>query len=185
MRAEPELRITLAERRRDGVLRIDYTFTNDGMKPLYVFSCVADNMLQPLPHRAYTALREEPLALHLFLGLPPIPQGLRVHTKIVPFASYLRPGERFADYLEVPLPAPEWQPYVDPEQTEDVETVQVPRVLVSTHYFGQESLLRAPKRDEPSGYFKALGGPLVGMGAYLNLAEPLAVQKRRDEFERF
>lgn len=185
MTQEPELLITLGERRREGVLRIDYTFTNQGTKPLYVFTRAADKMLRPLPHRAYTAFRDQPEALHLFLGVPPIPKGLRVYVKVVPFSSYLRPGERFTDYLEAPIPVPEWQPYADPDETEDVETVSVGRVLVSTQYFAEKGLLRPPKRDELSGYFKALGVPLVGMGAYVKLAEPVAVRKRRDEFERF
>ena len=185
MRREPELRITLAERRRDGGLRLDYTFTNAGHSPLYVFTRVADNRLRPRPHQAYTAWRERPEALHLFLGVPPIPKGLHVYVKVVPFASYLPPGKSYSYYLELPLPVPEWQPYADPEQAEDVESVVTRSVLVSTEYFREDQLLRPPTPAGPAGYFKALGAPLVRTGAYLTLAEPVTVLKRRDEFERF
>ena len=58
-------------------------------------------------------------------------------------------------------------------------------MLLSTEYFPEDGLLRPAKPTDVPGYFKAHGAPSVRVGAYLNLAEPVLVLKRRDEFERF
>src|SRR5262249_51462834 len=180
-----ELVLTLSELRLPGELRIEYSCTNEGKRPLYVYACAADSTVQPLPHRAYTALREADEALHLSLGVPPIPKGLHVYVKVVPFAVRLRPGQRHVDYLELPVPVPEWGPYADPQETEDVETVQVRRMLLSTEAFGEPQLVRPAKWDGAAGYFKAHGAPALRVAASLGLREPLPVLKRRDDFERF
>jgi hypothetical protein len=180
-----ELVLTLSELRLPGELRIEYRCTNEGKRPLYLYACIADRAAQSLPHRAYTALREADEALHLSLGVPPIPEGLQVYVKVVPFAVLLRPGQRHVDYLELPVPVPEWGPYADPEETEDVETVEVRRVLLSTEYFGEEQLVRPAKWDGPAGYFKAHGAPALRVQAALELHATLPVLKRRDDFERF
>jgi hypothetical protein len=180
-----ELVLTLSELRLPGQLRIEYSYTNAGQRPLYVYACAASRALQPLPHRACTALREADAALHLSLGVPPIPKGLRVYAKVVPFAVRLRPGQRHVDYLEVPVPVPEWQPYADPEETEDVETIEARRVVLSTEYFGEPQLVRPAKWDSAAGYFKAHGAPTRRAEATLELHAPLPVRKRRDDFERF
>jgi len=185
MTQESPIVITLRELRSADRLRIDFTCTNQGRLPLFVYTRVAGMPHQALPHRAYTAYREADEALHLFLGIPPIPKGLRVYAKIVPFATLLRPGQRHADYLDVPIPAPEWQAYYDLPGAGDVETVQARRVVVSTEFFGEPQLIRPAKWDANAGGFRALGAPPRRAAATIELSEPLAVLKRRDAFERF
>ena len=180
-----ELVLTLGELRLPGQLRIEFSCTNAGPRPLFVYACAASRVVRPLPHRAYTALRQPEAALHLSLGVPPIPKGLRVYVKVVPYAVLLRPGQRHADYLEVPVPVPEWQPYADPQETADVEPAEVRRVLLSTAYFGEPQLVRAARWDGAAGYFKAHGAPASSVQAALELHAPLPVLKRRDDFERF
>src|SRR5262245_60637236 len=125
MSYRPPLTIALGELRLPGKLRIDYTITNEGRVPFYVYSCIAAKANRPLLHQAYTCYWEKDQALHLSLGVPPIPKGLHVYAKIVPYAWLLRPGERHAEYIELPFPVPEWCPYVEPPPPEEVEIVQV------------------------------------------------------------
>jgi hypothetical protein len=185
MTEDRHMLITLRELRLANQLRIDYTCTNQGKQPFYVYTCITQKGQQPLPNRAYTAYRAADETLHLFLGVPPIPRGLRVYAKVVPFASLLRPGEQHADYLEVPIPIAEWQPYADPPETSDVDIVQARRVLVSTEYFGEGRLVRPPQWDREIRQYRALGAQTQRVEAAIELSEPVSVLKRRDDFERF
>ncbi|HJZ92086.1 MAG TPA: hypothetical protein VKE40_14520 [Gemmataceae bacterium] len=185
MAHQPELAIALRGERRDDALRVSYTFTNQGRYPVYVFTRVASGLREPLSHRAYTAFREDETALHLFLGIPPIPKGMHVYAKVVPFSSLLRPGETYTDYIEVPVPAVEWQPYADPEAADDTDPVEARRVLLSTEYWWENRSIRAAPLDGHPGYFKAIGAPGFAATATLGLPEPIPVKKRRDAFERF
>jgi hypothetical protein len=185
MYAKREIEIQVREQVSPDLLRLDCTFVNRSDRPLYVFTRVMSKTLQPLPHRAYTAYRAEDQALHVFLGVPPIPKGLHVYAKVVPLASLLRPGKSMADHFELPIPVAEWQPYADPEQTDDVEPVEVRRIVVTTEYFSGDKLVREPRWDAALGYFRALGVTLHRTQAVIELAAPIVVLKRNDEFTRF
>jgi hypothetical protein len=180
-----ELVLTLAEHRLPDRLRVELTFTNAGKRSLYAYACAASRALRPLPQRAYTALRERDAALHLLLGVPPIPRGLRVYAKVVPFAVLLRPGQRHVGAVELPVPVPEWQPYADPQETEDVEEVEARRLVLSTEYFGEGQLVRPAQWDSQAGHFKAHGAVTLRAEAALELHVPVPVRKRLDNFERF
>jgi hypothetical protein len=185
MAREPELRISLRARREEDRLRIDFTFANLAHTSVYVYSLVASPVMEPLPHRAYTAYADADQSLHLLLGEAPGPNGLSVYAKVIPFASYLRPGESHADYIEVTVPVPEWQPYADPWKADEVEIVQTRRVSLLTDYWWERTSLRAAPIAKYPGYFKAQGTSLVRESASVELSEPIPVLRRRDEYERF
>ena len=185
MHAKSEIQIQVRERVADDLLRLDCTFINQSDRPLSVFTRVMSKALQPLPHRAYTAYRADDEALHVFLGVPPIPKGLHVYAKVVPLASLVHPGKSVTDHFELPIPVVEWQPYADPESTDDVEAVPARKIVVTTEYFGGDKLVREPRWDAALGYFRALGVPLVRTQAVIELATPIVVLKRNDEFARF
>jgi hypothetical protein len=185
MFTKPEITIAVHEERTADSLSLECTFTNQGDRPLYVFTCVASRGLKPLPHRAYAAFRDKDHALHLFLGVPPIPRGLRVYAKVVPFSSLLRPRKSVTERYDMPIPVPEWQPYTDPEETEDVEIVEAKKIVLSTEYFGLEDLVREARWDAAAGYFRALGVKPLRARAEAQGTEPVAVVKRLDAFERF
>jgi hypothetical protein len=180
----PDLQLTVRERHTPDSLRIDCTFTNRADCPLYVFTCMVSPGLKPLPHRACTAFREKDQALHVFLGVPPIPKGLRVYAKAVPLSSLLEPGKSVSEYFEMPVPVPEWQPYADPEQAEQVETVSARKIVVTAEYFETTRLLREARWDESTGLFKAFGTPLLRARGVVDLAEPIPILKRNDDFTR-
>ncbi|MBL8792710.1 MAG: hypothetical protein JNM56_02265 [Planctomycetia bacterium] len=163
---------------------MEFTVVNEGRQPYYVFTCAAGGLREPLPHRAYTAYSDADQALHLLLGLPPVPPGSNVFARIVPLSTFLQPGDRHADFLDIPLPVPEWQPYL-PENTQDVEIVEARRLRLATEYFSHASLFRPPEWDHQFFFFRAFGGESLPVSATLELDEPLSVLKRRDRFERF
>jgi hypothetical protein len=183
--SKPEIRIDARAQASTDLLRLDCTFVNQSDRPLYVFTRVLSKSLQPLPQRAYTAYRADDEALHVFLGVPPIPKGLHVYAKVVPLASLVRPGKSVMEHFELPVPVAEWQPYADPETTDDVEPVQTHKVVVTTEYFSGDKLVREPRWDAALGYFRALGVPLLRTHMAIELAAPIVVMKRNDEFPRF
>jgi hypothetical protein len=185
MLVNPDLQLTVRERHTRDSLRIDCTFTNRADGPLYVFTCMASAWLEPLPHRAYTAFREEDRALHVLLGVPPIPKDLDVHVKIVPFSSLVQPGKSVSEYFEMPIPVPEWQPYADPEEAVEAETVSAAKIVVTAEYFGTTRLLREPRWDVSIGLYKAHGVPVLRTQGMIELAEPIPILKRKDDFTRF
>ena len=180
----PEIKLALRAQRSSDLLRVEFTVTNEGRQPYYVFTCAGGPQRSALPHRAYTAFREQEEALHLSLALALVPRGRSVLTRIVPLSTFLQPGDRHTDFLKVPIPVPEWQPYYQ-EQTEEVDIVQARRLLLSSEYFTHESLFRPPVWDDQVSYFRAFGGESFPISATLELEEPLPVLKRRDGFERF
>jgi hypothetical protein len=188
---EPEIQIALQAQPAADRLHIDYTFTNVGDRPLFVLARAAGRRREPLPHQAYVAFHDKQKMLHLFLGIPPIPRGLRVYVKVIPYSSLLRPGQSMEGHLEFPAPVTEWQPYLDPEAAErpegpdDFEAVEARRVLLSTEYFGESDLIRLRESHEAPGYYQALGSPTYRTRAMLDLTEPIPVRKRRGPFERF
>lgn len=185
MTREPELRISLRARREEDRLRVDFTFANLARTSLYAYSLVASPVMEPLPHRAYTAYAEADESLHVLLGEAPAPNGLSVYAKVIPFASYLRPGEIHSDYVEVAVPVPEWHPYAKPSEADDVEIDQARRVTLLTDYWWERTSLRAAPIARHPGYFKALGTKLVRESTSVELTEPIPVLRRRDEYMRF
>ena len=159
MAEHSDLEITLRERPAEGALRIEYTLTNQGRHALYAFTQVLGAKYRPLPHRAYTALRERPDALHLFLGMPPIPPGVNVCVKIVPLAAYLPPGRSLTDYIEAPVPVREWQPYFAPDEAGGGPVVKVEWVTLSTEYFREKNAIHVRKADEYPGRYRGLLSP--------------------------
>jgi len=185
MAKQQDLDIDLRSQRKHDRLRIDFTMTNRARSAVYVFTRAASPNLQPLPHRAYTAYSDADQSLHLLLAEAPIPKGLSVYVKVVPFARHLRPGESHSDYLEVPLPVSEWQPYADPQQTNDVETVETRRVVLLTEYWWEPATIKLARVEGHLGYVKGFGTPCWQATATLELPEPIAVLKRCDDFARF
>jgi hypothetical protein len=180
MKPKPEVVLACSERRSPTELRIDYTITNQGSRPLYVYTCVARRPRQPLPHQAYTTFRKEDAVLELFLGLPAIPRGWRVYAKIAPYASLLRPGGRHVDYLEMSIPAREWQPYGESPEPDQVETVPARRLVLATEYFPEQELVRPAQWESSVRHFRALGARTRRVEATIELAEPLPVIKPRE-----
>jgi len=180
-----DLDIDLRARRENDRLRIDFTMTNRARSGVYARTRAAGSNLQPLPHRAYTAYSEADQSLHLLIAEAPIPKGLSVYVKVVPFARYLRAGESFSDHLELPLPVPEWQPYADPPETDDVEPVETRRIVLLTEYWWELATIKLAKVEDHPGYVKGFGTPTWQAKAAVELPEPIAVLKRRDDYARF
>jgi hypothetical protein len=183
MSRDPGLTLTATATRAGGVLFVQTTFQNQGRLPAYVYTRVLDRDLEPQPRRAYTAHVAEAGALKLFLGIAPIPEGLSVYGKVVPWASYLRPGKGYTDYYEVPIPVVEWQPYAEPEG--ETDPVQVSRLIVETEWWVEPATLNGKPIEDAPGFYKALGHPSEMASATIELPDPVTVSRRREGYTRF
>ena len=185
MAYDSDLDIALRQEARPGALRVHYTITNEAGQPVYVYTCVAGPDYGPLPHRAYTALRDRPKALHLFLGLPPVPAAWRLYARVSPFASCLLPRQSVTGYVEVPVPVREWSPYFPDDQSPDTPVVSTDWVILTTECFREKDAIFLKKADGYAGRFRGRGYPQQRAGAHLRLSAPVAVHKRTDDFVRF
>jgi hypothetical protein len=183
MSRDPGMTLTATATRSGGVLFIQTTFQNQGRLPAYVYTRVLDRDLEPQPRRAYTAHAAGEGALKVFLGIAPIPAGVSVYGKVVPWATYLRPCKGYTDLYEVPVPAPEWQPYADPEG--ETDPVEVSRVIVETEWWVEPATLNVKPIDDAPGFYKALGHPSAMVSATIELPEPVIVSRRREGYTRF
>src|SRR5262245_40672894 len=142
-----DLQIELRERPGPAGLRIDYTFTNQGAQPVYVYTLITGADHEPLPRRAYVALRDRPRALHLSLGRPPGPGDGRLCGCSLPLASRLRPRGSLVGSVELPTPAREWSPYFGLDDVPDGPAVMVEQVLLTTEYFRERDSISVQKVD--------------------------------------
>jgi hypothetical protein len=119
----------------------------------------------------------------LFLGIAPIPDGLSVYVKAVPWATDLKPGRAYSDLYEVPLPAAKWQPYADPET--ETDPVEVKRLIVETEWWVEPATLKVAAIEDAPGFYKAMGNPSERAATTIDVPQPVTVSRRRAAFTRF
>jgi hypothetical protein len=166
-------------------LRLDYEISNSSEKILFVFTLISKVDLQPVPNSGYTCFVSIDKSLHVLLGKPPIPPGLDVFIKIVPYAFRLQPGDTHRDYLEFKLPVHEWQPYFDFEYPSENPNIPLSKIQLTVEcMFEEDAFYVEPIRGYPN-YFKTDGYPKFKLRADLSLSSPIPLLQRGDDFARF
>jgi hypothetical protein len=168
--------------RTDQALRIDYECKNQGSAAAYVYAHV---LRGGSSHGAYTVLHRPEDELVLFLGPPPVPPGFTGTAKVLPKAYLLKPGATFADYLEIPVPVREWQPYGNADYPRDCPVVAAKKVVLATETILDKDVFFArPTGDNPP-LFRVDGYPVRRVEVDVPIASPVPVLYRMGPFFRF
>src|SRR5262249_43432721 len=96
-------------------MELDYAITNGASQAAFVFAVPADGLQVAYPGAAYASLAERGRALHVHLGECPVPAGVSLGAKALPFAYRVEPGQTYSGKITVALPAREWDAYHGPE----------------------------------------------------------------------
>jgi hypothetical protein len=166
-------------------LEVAYTVRNGGSQTAFLFALARDGRGRCHPHAAYRSLTEACRALHLHLGECPVPAGVSLEAKVMPFAYRVEPGQVHSDRLRVTLPAREWDAYHGPEYAEDqCKTYQVQKLILTIEYVLEGDTFFVQKAASQE-YFRTDGYPVARLRSECRLAEPIPVLRRTDEFPGF
>jgi hypothetical protein len=166
-------------------LEVAYTIRNGGSQTAFVFALARDGRRRCYPHGAYSSLTEACRALHLHLGECPVPTGVTLEAKVMPFAYRVEPGQTYSVTLKVALPAREWDAYHGPDYAENQgKPYSVQKVILTIEYLLEGDTFFVEKGPSQE-FFRTDGYPLAKLRSELRLAEPIPVLRRADEFPGF
>jgi hypothetical protein len=166
-------------------MEIAYEITNGEARAAFVFAVATDGRQGAYPHTAYASLAEGCRELHLHLGECPVPAGVSLGAKTLPFAYRVEPGRTYSDKIKVPLPAREWDAYHGPEYAENRGKIfPVQRVVLTVECVLEKDTFFVEKVPSQE-YFRTDGYPVAKLRSELRLTEPIPVLRRADEFPGF
>jgi hypothetical protein len=203
MNAGSDVELSVEVNQTPSRLRLGLSVRNAGRERIFVRLIATNAAHAPLPELAYTACREEGL-LHVLIGEPPQPPGgPDLYAPVMPLARGVAPGESAGTDVVLDVPVEEWQPYAPlPEEAQgdegsaepggqgDSEPLQeetsVTRILVSLEYVLERNISAHSRRDDyPEGFYRVVGTPVEVVQETVDLASPLAVLRRTDDYPRF
>jgi hypothetical protein len=166
-------------------MEIDYAIQNGDSQAAFVFAVPTDGLAAAYPHAAYASLAEASRALHLLLGQCPMPAGVSLGAKALPFAYRVEPGQTHPGKITVPLPAREWDAYHDPDYAANgTKLIQVGKVVLTIECVLEGATFFVEKIPSQE-YFQTDGYPVVNLRSEFRLPEPIPVLRRTDEFPGF
>jgi hypothetical protein len=180
-------------------LKVEVELTNPADEVIYLFNWLSDwygvlndpkldkiknRQAPPTRQLAYVCLGAHDEAL-LLNGMGPGPgHGVSMMQPRRPLGTRLKPGERFTNTIQLPLPLLEWHAHEPPtaDNTRPVSIVQLQYRLEWLVQSKTEDLLEISAWP---GVWRVSGSELHTLEASTRLASPITLLARTDMFPRF
>lgn len=124
----------------DQILRVSFSVSNPLKEPIYLLNRLWEwdekgDYIEP-GYQAYTCFKDNK-TLHMVIGVPHLPPGLRTEVRIIPFSTVIEPGEKYAGTLNFLLPVHEYNPYFPAEKESSYQSEEAVGLEITLHYLKQ------------------------------------------------
>ncbi len=172
----------------DQTLRVSLRVGNSLKKPIYLLNRLWEwnekgDYIEP-GYQAFTCFKDNK-TLHMVIGMPHLPTGLRTEVRIIPFSTVIKPGEKYVGTLNFPLPVLEYSPYFPAEKQSSYQSEEAVGLEITLHYLKQIENLTV--KDAPIEDARYIHHPNL-LAEIEKLQSPAVklmfpVKKRSDAFE--